>query len=128
MQTHTTKKKKKEPAAKSDRKGMGGQGPQGPDRDTQQPKKKKRKKHTLTTQPRKAVHSGYPGPARTPTPHAGTGNSGGQAGRARDHTRPISRPKPNPNYEHHKQPTLEGQHHKPCPNTPTQDPSQEWRG
>ena len=33
-----------------------------------------------------------------------------------------------PNHEHHRQPTLEGQHHKPCPNTPTQDPSQDWRG
>ena len=33
-----------------------------------------------------------------------------------------------PNHEHHKQPAKEGQHHKPCPNTPTQDPSQDWRG
>ena len=42
--------------------------------------------------------------------------------------RGARRPKPNPNHEHHRQPTLEGQHHKPCPNTPTQDPSQDWRG
>ena len=67
-------------------------------------------------------------PARTPTPHTGTRNGGGQAERARNHTRPISRPKPKPNHEHHKQPAKEGQHHKPCPNTPTQDPSQDWRG
>ena len=95
------------------------------DRDTQ---KKKRKKHTPTTQPRRAGHSRDQGPAHTPTPHAKTGNRGGQAGRPRNHTRPKSRPKPNPNHEHHRQPTLEGQQHKPCPNTPTQDPSQDWRG
>ena len=75
MQTHT--KKKKEPAAQLERKGMGGQGPQGPGQghpatNTTKQKKKKRKQHTPTTQ--------------------------------------------------------EGQQHKPCPNTPTQDPSQDWRG
>ena len=62
-------------------------------------------------------------PALTPTPHTGTGNGGGQAERARNHTRPIRRPKPKPNHEHHKQQAKEGQHHKPCPNTPVQDPS-----
>ena len=67
-------------------------------------------------------------PARTPTPHTGTGNCVGQAERARNHTRPISRPNPKPNHEHHKQPTKEGQHHKQCPNTHTQDPSKDWRG
>ena len=67
-------------------------------------------------------------PPRTPTAHTGTGNSGGQAEHARNHTRPISRPKPKPNHEHHKQPAKDGQHHKPCPNTPTQDPSQDWQG
>ena len=127
MQTHTTKKKK-EPAVQPERKGMGGRGPQGPGHGHPAKKKKKRKKHTPTTQPRRPGQSRDPGPTRTPTPHAGTGSGGGQAGRARNHRRPISRPKPNPNHEHHKQPTLEGQHHKPCPNTPTQDPSQDWRG
>ena len=124
-----TARKKKEPAAQPERKGMGGQGPQGPGQGHPAEKKnKKRKKHTPTTQPRKAGHSRDPGPARTPTLHARTGNGGGQAGHARNDTRPISRPKPNPNHEHRKQPTLEGQHHKPCPNTPTQDPRQDWRG
>ena len=129
MQTHA-RKNKKEPAAQPERKQMGGQGPQGPGQGhpATNTTKKKRKKHTPTTQLRRAGHSRDPGPARTPTTHAGTGNGGGQAERARNHTRPISRPKPNANHEHHKQPTLEGQHHKPCPNTPTQDPSQDWRG
>ena len=67
-------------------------------------------------------------PARTPTPHTGTGTGGGQAERARNHTRTISRQKPKPNHEHHKQPAKGGQHHKPCPNTPSQDPSQDWQG
>ena len=125
------KKKKKVLATQPERKGIGGQGPQGPGQG--HPKKKtttekKRKIHTPTTQPRRAGHSRDPGPAHTPTPHARTGNGGGQAGRPRNHTRPISGPKPNPNHEHHRQPTLEGQHHKPCPNTPTQDTSQDWRG
>ena len=127
---HTPEKIKKsqQPSPKESR--WGDRDHKARDRDTQQPtpQKKKRKKHTPTTQLRRAGHSRDPGPARTPTTHAGTGNGGGQAERARNHTRPISRPKPNANHEHHKQPTLEGQHHKPCPNTPTQDPSQDWRG
>ena len=132
MQTHTTKKNKRasSPARK---KGDGGTGTTRPR--TGEPsnrhhkaKEKKRKKHTPTTQPRRAGHSRDPGPARTPTPHCGTGDGGGQAERARNHTRPRSRLKPKPNHEHHKQPAKEGQHHKPCPNTPTQDPSQDWRG
>ena len=119
VQRHTTKKKKsQQPSLKG--RGWGDRDHKAGDRDTE---KQKRKKHTPTTQRRRAGHSRDPGPARTPTPHGG-----GQPGRARNHTRPISRPKPNPNHEHHKQPTLEGQHHKPCPNTPTQDPSQDWRG
>ena len=128
-----TQRKKKEPAAQPERKGVGGQGPQGPGKghpatDTTKQKKKKRKKNTPTTQPRRAGQSQDPGPARTPTPHSGTGNGGGQGERAQDHTRPRSRPKPKPNHEHHKQPAKEGQHHKPCPNTPTRHPSQDWRG
>ena len=123
----TPKRKKKKRASNPARKkGDGGTGTTKPG--TKKKKKTpKRKKHTPTTQPRRAGHSRDPGPAQTPTPHAGTGNGGGQAGRPRNHTRPKSRPKPKPNHEHHKQPTLEGQHHKPCPNTPTQDPSQDWR-
>ena len=125
LQTHTTKKKKSQQSSPKER-GSGDRDHKARDRDTQQ--KKKRKKNTPTTQPRRAGHSRDPGPAGTPTPHAGTGNGGAQAGRARNHSRPISRPKPNFNQEHHKQPTLEGQHHKPCPNKPTQDPSQDWLG
>ena len=67
-------------------------------------------------------------PACTPTPHIGTGNGQGQAERARNHTSPICRPKPKPIHKHHKQLAKEGQHHKPYPNTPAQDPSQDWRG
>ena len=68
-------------------------------------------------------------PAHTPTPHTRTGNGGLQAERARNHARPICRPKPKPYHEHHKpQPAREGRHHKPYPNTPAQDPSREWRG
>ena len=129
---HTPRKKEKEPAAQPERKGIGGQGPQGPGQGhpaTETTKqKKKRKKHTPTTQPRRAGHSRDPCLARTPTSHTGTENGGGQVERARNHTRPISRPKPKPDHEHHKQPAKEGQHHKPCPNTPTQDPRQDWLG
>ena len=132
MQTHTTKKKRaSSPAPKT---GDGGTGTTRPgtgkpsNRHHKAKKKKKRKKHTPTTKPRKAGHSRDPGPARTPTPHTRTGNGGGPAERARNHTRPISRPKRKPNHEHHNQLAREGQHHKPCPNTPTQDPSQDWRG
>ena len=121
MQTHTTKKKRASSPAR--KKGDGGTETTRPGTGTHS-----NRHHTPTTQPRRAGHSRDPGPARTPTTHTGTGNGGGQAERARNHTRPVSRPKPKPNHEHHKQPALEGQHHKPCPNTPTQDPSQDWRG
>ena len=67
-------------------------------------------------------------PAHTPGPHTRTRDGGGQAERARNQTCPISRSKPKPNYEHHKQPAKEGQHHKRYPNTPAQGPSQDWRG
>ena len=127
-----TPRKKKRASSPAQKKLDGGTGTRRPGTGTpsnkHHKKKQKRKKHTPTTQPRRAGHSRDTGPPRTPTPHAGTRNGGGQAGRARNHTCPIRRPKPNPNDEHHKQPTLEGQHHKPCPNTPTQDPSQDWLG
>ena len=133
MQTHTTKKKRASSPAR--KKGDGGTGTTRPGTGTpsyrhhkSKRRKKKRKKHTPTTQPRRAWHSRDRGPACTPTPHSRTGNGGGQAERAGNHTRPISRPKPKPNHEHHRQPAKEGQHHKPCPNTPTQDPSEDWRG
>ena len=125
------KKKKKRTSSPARKKGDGGTGTTRPGTGTPRKKKKKEKKskkHTPTTQPRRAGHSRDPGPAHTPTPHAGTRNGRGETGRPRNLTRPISRPKPNPNHEHHKQPTLEGQHHKPCPNIPTQDPSQDWQG
>ena len=65
--------------------------------------------------------------ARTPAPH--TGNGGVQEERARNHTRPICKPKPKPNHIHHKpQPVKEGRRHKPYPNLPAQGPSQDWRG
>ena len=118
-----TPRKKERASSQARKKGDGGTGTTRPGTGTPS-KKKKRKKHTPTTNPRRAGHSRDPGPA----PHAGTRNGGGHAGGARNHTRPISRPKPNPNHEHHKQPTLEGQHQEPCPNTPTQDCSQDQRG
>ena len=128
MQTHTTKKKKR-PSSRARKQGDGGTGTTRPGTGT--PSKKK-KKETQKTHPDNPATKGWaqptPGAGTQPTPHAGTRNGGGQAGRARHYTRPLSRPKPNPNHEHGKQPTLEGQHHKPCPNTPTQDPSQDWRG
>ena len=83
-QTHTTKKKKcQQPSPKG--RGWGDRDHKARDRDTQQPapqskKKKKAKKHTPTTQPRRAGHSRDPGPARTPTPHARTGNGKGASG------------------------------------------------
>ena len=117
--TETEKKKKKRATSPARKKGDGGTGTTKPGTGKKKRRKKKRKKHTPTTQPRMAGHSRDPGPAHTPTPHAGTGNGGGQAGRPRNHKRPISRPKPKPNHE---------QHHKACPNTPTKDPSQDWRG
>ena len=96
-------------------------------------RKKKRKNKSAKNTPRQPSQEGlgtaetraqHTRPHRTPEPET----AGGQAGRPRNHTRPISRPEPKPNHEHHKQPTLEGQHHNPCPNTATQDPSQDWRG
>ena len=119
-----TPRKRNRASSPARKKGDGGTGTTRPGTGTpsnrhHKAKKKKRKKHTATTQPRRAGHSRDPGPARTPTPHTRTGNGEGQAERARNHTRPINRPKPKPNHEHHKQPALEGQHHKPCPNTPT---------
>ena len=66
-------------------------------------------------------------PARRPAPH--TGNGGVQAERAGNHAPPMCKPKPKPNHKHHKpQPAKEGGRHKPYPNTPAQDPSQDWRG
>ena len=125
---HRNEKKKESHQPSPKERGWKNRDHKARDRKKKKEKTKAQKTHTPTTQPRKAGHSLDPGPAHTPTPHAGTRNGGGQARRPRDHTRPKSRPEPKPNHEHHKQPTLEGQHHKPCPNTPTQDPSQDWRG
>ena len=76
--------------------------------------------------PGRELPTGVPHPeGGTPETRLAAAEGGEQAERARNHTRPISRPKPNPNHEHHKQPAKEGQHHNPCPNTPTQDPSQD---
>ena len=83
--------------------------------------------HTHTQTP----PQGVAGCSRNPnsTPHTGTGNGGVQAERARNHARPICRPKPEPNHEYHKpQHAKEGRHHKAYPNTPAQDPGQDWRG
>ena len=121
--TETKTKKKREPPAQPERKGMEGQGPQSPRQEKKSAKNTPRQpsQEGLRTAETRAQHTR---PHRTPEPET----AGGQAGRPRNHKRPISRPKPKPNQEHHKQPTLEGQRHKPCPNTPTQDPSQDWRG
>ena len=114
-------KKKREPAAQPKRKG-----PQGPSQE------KKKKKNAQKSHPDNPAKRNWAQPRPGPSTHAQTSRRSrkrrGASGGPRNHTRPISRPKPNPNHEHHKQPTLEGQHHKPCPNTPTQDPSQDWRG
>ena len=134
MQTHTTKKKKV-PAAQPERKGMGAQGPQGPGQghpatDTtkaNQNKKRKAQKTQLDNPAKKGGAQPRPGPStHADTAHRNRKRRG--ASGAQNHTRPKSRPKPRPNHEHHKQPAMEGQHHKPCPNTPTQDPSEDWRG
>ena len=126
------KKKKGRTTSPARKKGDGGTGTTKPGKKEKKEKNKRKNKSAKNTprQPsqERAGHSRDPGPTHTPTPHAGTGNGGGQAGRPRNHTRPKSRLKPKPNHEHHKQPTLEGRRHKPCPNTPTQDPSQDWRG
>ena len=123
------KKKKKRATSPARKKGDGGTGTRKPGKK----KKKKRKNQSAKNTPRQPSQEGlgtgetrahHTRPHRTPEPET----AGGQAGRPRNHTRPKSRPKPKPNHEHHKQPTLEGQHHKPCPITPTQDPSQDWRG
>ena len=103
---HTPCWKKKEPASKPERKGMGGQGPRGPGQgqpatDTTKPSqdkpknKKEREKHTPTTQPRRAGHSRDPGPARTPTHRTPARKDGEQAGRAHNHA-PLH---DNPNQE-----------------------------
>ena len=51
-----------------------------------------------------------------------------QAERARNQARPKCKPKPKPNHKHHNpRPAKEGRHNKRYPNTPAQDPSQDWR-
>ena len=75
-------------------------------------------------------------PARTPTPHTGTGNGGVQAERARNHARPIS-----PTTKGGLQAKTQAQPRTPqtpagkrgttpqtVPEHTTQDPSQDWRG
>ena len=89
-----------------------------------------RRAHTHpNTPPRRGGAQPKPKPQHT-LPHRTLEpeKSGGQVERARNYKRLISRPKPKPNHEHHKQLAKKGQHHKPCPNTPTQDLSQDWRG
>ena len=76
---------------------------------------------------------GEAGRSRNPNPstHARTAHRerGLQEKGARNHTRPICKPKPRPNHKHHTpQPVKEGRRHKPYPNTPAQGPSQNWRG
>ena len=96
-------RKKKEPAAQPERKGMGGQRPQGPGQgqpatDTSKPNQdtpqKKGKKHTPITQPRRAGHSRDLGQAHTPTHRTLARKGGEQAGRAHKHAPPHSNPKP----------------------------------
>ena len=81
-QTHTTKKKKKEPAAQPERKGMGGQGPQSPGQG--HPAKKKKRKNTprqrspegLGTAETRSQHTR---PHRTPEPETAGGKRGAHA-------------------------------------------------
>ena len=80
MQTHTTKKEKKEPAAQPERKGMGGQGPQGPGQGHPANKKKSAKntprqpsQERLGTAGTQAQHAR---PHRTPEPETAGGKRG----------------------------------------------------
>ena len=147
--THHEKKKNQQPSPKE--RGWGDRDHKARDTDTQQPTPQSKKTKSAKKTPGQPSQEGrstaetraqHARPHRTPEPETAGGKRPGQpqkalfsakerekkAEGARNHTRPISRPKPKPNHEHHKQPAKEGQHHKPCPNTPTQDPSQDWRG
>ena len=128
-----TPRKKKRASSPGRKKGDGGTGTTRPGTGTPSNRHHKaKKKKSAKNTPRQPSQEGrgtaetraqHPRPHRTPEPETAGGKRS-----ARNHTRPISRPKPKPNHEHHKQPAKEGQHRKPCPNTPTQDPSQDWRG
>ena len=124
MQTHTTKNKKKSQQPSPKERGWGDRDHKAQDRDTQQPTQKKAQKSHLDEPPKKG--GAQPGPR--PSTHAHTAHRNQKRRGASGACTRVSRPKPKPNNEHHKQPALEGQHHKPCPNTPDQDPSQDWRG
>ena len=121
-QTHTTRKRKKQKRASNParKRGDGGTGTTRPGTgqpatDTTKPKQDTQKK----THPDNPTKKGGAQPRPGPSTHAHT----------RNHAPPIGRPDPKPNHEHHKpQPAKEGGHHKPYPNTPAQDPSQDWRG
>ena len=75
-----TEKKKKRATSPARKKGDGWTQTPKPGKKKKEKKKPKRKKHTPTTHPRRAGHRRDPGPAHTPTPHAGTGNSRGASG------------------------------------------------
>ena len=85
--------------------------------------------HTHTPTPPKERRDAAKTRTRARTPPLHTENGGVQEERARNHTRPICKPKPKPNHKHHKpEPVKEGRRHKPYPNTPAQSPGQDWRG
>ena len=71
-------------------------------------------------------------PHRTPEPGTTGYRQSAQATTHAPKTQPRmveNGPKPKPNRRHGRpQPGKEGQNHNPYPNTPTQDPSEEWRG
>ena len=76
MQTHTTRKKK-EPAAQPERKGMGGQGPQDPGQghpatDTTKPNQKKQKQKAQKAHPDNPAKKGRAQPRPGPSTHAHT--------------------------------------------------------
>ena len=67
MDTETSKKKKGEPAAQPERKGMGGQGPRGPGQEHPKGKKKAQKTH-----PDNPAKKGWAQPRPGPSTHAHT--------------------------------------------------------
>ena len=69
---------------------------------------------------------------RTPEPETAGGKRSAHATMRVPYPQPRQvgcRPEPKPNHKRHKpQPAKEGRHHQPHPNTPAQDPSQDWQG
>ena len=88
MQTHSTKKRK-EPTAKTERKGMGGQGPQGPGQGHPATDTTKEKKRAQKTHPDNPAKKGGAQPRPLPTTHAHTAHQNRKRrGASGAHTQP----------------------------------------